>query len=911
MQGVSPGLGVLTTDRQLRVRSWNAWLAAASGLREAEVQGRPLLDVVRPEDREVVAEILGEVLATGSSRVLASAFHRYLIPCAPSVPSSHFDRMQQRVTVAVLGGDRGIAGLMITIDDVTGRRDAERALAATLEAGAASVEPSAIVAAVGAGDWRLRGAAVRALRQSATREEVAHLLESLERDHHQLDVLSSALQVLIAANRDVTAPLVQLLGDRSPNLRMHAALALGELNDAAAIPGLVRALDDEDANVRFHAIEALGRMRAPEAVEPLARIAESGDFFLSFPAIDALARIDDAGVVPSLLALLGHELLRPALIDALAALGDEDCVVPMMERLNAGEIDAAPVAAALERIHARYEGAFGAGLHIVELARLAATPEGIARLSAAVERRDRPLAPLVTVLGWMGPEGVGTLAGALGESSVETPLAAALARLGAAAVTPVIEHLMGGEHQSRLAAAVLLGRLGDRRAVEPLIEALAAADDGLTAAAAGSLASLGDPRALDALLALFAHQNASVRQAAIAAVNSIGAEATATRVRARLTDADPRVRECAIRVAAYFGFDGSTTGILAALGDEREEVRRAAIEQLPIVDDPRALPKLLAALRDETPRNRAAAAHALRSADGGDVEAALIAALADADPWVRYFAAGSLSIQGRHAAVAALARSAADDTATHVRIAAIHAVAALDPGGIADLVAAWTTADDDDLASAAVGALARARGERADALLEAAVHGHRATLRAAATQALAVRGSAQAPEILAWTARTPDSPALAASAIEALRHIAAAADAPGQTGALAALLELGADPLRREAAVVAMAALPPHVIGQLDVALSSPRTPIRLVLVEVLARMRHRQASEVLLRALADDQASMRAAVVAAFGRLGTPAAADALGALRQSDPDPAVRRKAAAVCQRHGWGSRSSEGRA
>jgi len=263
------GLGLLTTDRDLVVRSWNTWLADATGIDEQAAQGRSLIELLPVERRDLYRDLFAEVLQTGASRVLAPAFHHYLIACAPRTPSAHFDQMQQRVTVAPLQGDAGVAGLVVTIEDVTERLDEYRSQAARLEE-----RPTASDAlpAVGASDWRLRGTAVRVLRQSASREEIAHLLESLQREHHDLNLLSSALQVLIAAGRDVVPPLVSLLSDPNPNLRMHAALALGQLQDAAALPALITALDDVDANVRFHAIGAIGRAPAPEAVEPLARI---------------------------------------------------------------------------------------------------------------------------------------------------------------------------------------------------------------------------------------------------------------------------------------------------------------------------------------------------------------------------------------------------------------------------------------------------------------------------------------------------------------------------------------------------------------------------------------------------------------------------------------------------------------
>src|SRR5687767_1951036 len=492
------GLGLLTTDRDLVVRSWNTWLAEATGLDEGAAQGRSLLDRLPAERRDLYRELFAEVLQSGASRVLAPAFHHYLIACPPRTPSSHFDHMQQRVTVAPLRADAGIAGLMVTIEDVTERLDGYRSQTTRLEE-----QPSASEAlpAVGAGDWRLRGTAVKVLRQAASREEIAHLLDSLQREHQDLNLLSSALQVLIAAGRDVVPPLVALLADPNPNLRMHAALALGQLQDPAAQPALIAALDDPDANVRFHAIEAIGRAPGPEAVEPLSRIAASGDFFLAFPAVDALSRADDARVGPSLLSLLSNDLLRPAVVDAFATLGDEDCVPALPALLNTGDGDAGPIAAALASIRRRYDDTYAAGNQIVSLTRAAIGADGIVRLTAAVRARETPLGPLVAVLGWMGPSGADMVVSLIGEPEVQAETTEAVLSMGRHAVAPLIAIVRDGERAARIAAVELLGRLGDREAVSVLTGLLKSPDAELVAATAGALATLGDPQTLEHLVA--------------------------------------------------------------------------------------------------------------------------------------------------------------------------------------------------------------------------------------------------------------------------------------------------------------------------------------------------------------------------------------------------------------------------
>lgn len=195
----APTLGVITTDRQLAIRGWNEWIAETTGVTEAAAVGRPLLEFVPPDRAELYRELFAEVLESGSARVLAPAFHKYLIACAPRVPSEHFQHMQQRVTVAPLTADSGTVGVMITLEDVTERLERERTIAALIQHPGERTHHTET--ALASEDWRVRGAAVRHLRRSATLDEVRHLFETLHRDHHDLNVLNSALRVLIGSGR--------------------------------------------------------------------------------------------------------------------------------------------------------------------------------------------------------------------------------------------------------------------------------------------------------------------------------------------------------------------------------------------------------------------------------------------------------------------------------------------------------------------------------------------------------------------------------------------------------------------------------------------------------------------------------------------------------------------------------------
>jgi HEAT repeat protein len=901
----APTLGIVTTDRHLVVRGWNEWVAVATGVPEAGVVGRPLLELVTGERTEFYRDLFAEVLESGTSRVLAPAFHHYLIACAPRLPSPHFSHMQQRVTVAPLRADADVVGVMITLEDVTERLDHERALANRLEQ-PARVGIDDTRTALASDDWRLRGHAVRALQQSASVDEIRHLFDALQREHHDLNLLNSALRVLIASGRAVVEPLIELLSGNEPNLRMHAALALGELRASAAAPGLVRALEDPDENVRFHAIEALGRIGAPESIDALAAIAASGDFFLGFAAVEALSKADDARVAPLMVRLLDHELLRPAVFATLSAIGDEDSVVPLAQLLNDAGADPGPIATALVRIHARYEASLGAGSFVVDAVRDVLDAGTLTTLAAAVARGGADRVPLVTVLGWTGAPAAGTLAGLLSEADLVKTVVPALVAIGKGAVPDLLHQLEQGSPSVRAAAAAVLGDLDDRRAVPALIAALDDTDAEVVASAAGALAGLADESAVDGLIAVFAHPHAAARRAAIAAINTIGAAGTAAKLQGALADPLPRVRESALRTAGYFGFPECAAAIVAALADPAEEVRRAAIEQLPVMDGIDAASRLLSAVVNETPRNRAAAVHALRQSDDPRAAAALAAALQDADPWVRYYAATSLA-GGRFGGGVAprLAELARQDSSVPVRIAAVTTLAELDSTLTGSVAAELIDDPEDDVATAAVTVLAGLHGRAIDDLLEQAARSPRPALRLAVVRALGQRNQPEAVELLSWAARSDEFSSQSGEAVDSLRRIAASPANPvARRAAVTAMLDLAAQTSRHDEVIAALGRLPDDSVAAVASGLSASRPDLRIAAAEALAAMRHPKASSELSRALSDEDPSVRAAAVTAFGRLGTPSAGRVIAAMRHTDPDEGVRFRAAQACARHGWGA-------
>ena len=870
-------VGILIVDATLAVRTWDAWLAAATGIPTEEACGRPLAAVVPAIAERGFLARFEQVLSTGEVQVLAPAFHHYLIPCAPREPSPHFDRMQQRVTLGPLTeGDR-VTGVMATIEDVTARLDRERELAAGLRDD----------------DWKVRRAAVERLAHEANPDLLDTLLASLRVEHRDFNVLSSALQLLATSELDVTAPLAALLREPDTDLRIQAALALGERQTQGAVDALIGALQDPDVNVRYHAIEALGRMRAPDAVDAVCDVAESEDFFLVFPAIDALARIGDPRVAPRLVPMLRRANVAEAAADALGELGSADVVRPLVEALNGGG-PAEPVARALARIHDRYERHYGGGALIAAEFQAAVAPAGAQRILDAVQGAGQDdLRALVLVLGWLrGPAVERALTRLLAQPAVRADVIEAIVRQDTGIVALLIEQLQAEDPDTRLAAIVAVGRLGDARATLPLVSLLAGHRAQIVAAAS-ALARIGDPRAFDALLPLLSDPDGAVRQGAIGALNSLGHPDMASRVAGLLASPDPLLRESAVRIAGYFGYPDTADALIARAGDGDEGVRRAAIEHLPFVEDPRALAPLAEALADPSAKIRATAAQAYAHIRAADARAPLLAATHDPDAWVRYYAVRSLAALREVSAVPRLAELATADPAMQVRLAAVDSLGSIDGAGVADILLPLAADALTDLAAAALRALGSMDDRRAGAALAAGLRSADPARRLAAVTGLRASASADAVERLAWTAGADDEESVALAAVEALGTIGARAGAHADA-AVDALVAATAEPRRRDTAITALARLPESRIARIAEGLSQPDPAVRRATIEALARMRHPAASSAIRAALQDADAVVREAAVRMLDQLGVRGLSATFARMARQDPARGVRRAAA-----------------
>src|SRR5215213_340675 len=715
-------IGVFTTDLHLVIQVWDASLARLTGISEDSASGHALTTLVPDLEQRGLLKRFQRALNDGVVEVLAPAFHHYLIPCAPVTPAKHFDKMQQRVTIAPLRDDNeSIAGLIVTVEDVTERLEHERELAARLAEGDESTRLSAaeiitdesydttpLVNALSDDSWRVRRAAIKGVSQRAAPEAITALLNSVVENHHNPSLLNSALQVLASTDVDTLSPLIDLLKHRDADLRMQAALVLGEQGDARAADALIQALNDEDTNVRYHAIEALGKLKAGDAVDKLAEIAETSHFFIAFVALDALVEIGDARIVPRMAPLLDDELLRDSTINLVGQLGDETVVAPLTAILiTPATTSTHLVARALATLSDRYEQQYSEGSYIADLTSHQISPTGVQNLLDELESSNQEdLRSIAMVLGWLKGAGVvRALTRLMGRVDLRDEIIKALVRHGSATVDLLMSQLTAEDLEVRRSAIVALGRIGDSSATQALVNTLS--DESLALDAANALGEIGDPRAVDGLLKLIGSEDASVRQAAVSALNSVMPPPVSERIIPLLHDSDPNVRESAVKIAGYFGYPKAASGLVELSRDPNERVRCAAIEHLPFVEEERAFDVLVHAMKEETPNVRAAAARALGSMDAPKVIEQLTEGLADEDVWVRYFSARALGRLRSEEGVAALERLIAKEEFNHVRIAALDSLGQIGGQRVAEIARGLVRDDDRDVARAAQVALGK------------------------------------------------------------------------------------------------------------------------------------------------------------------------------------------------------------
>lgn len=145
--------------------------------------------------------------------------------------------------------------------------------------------------------------------------------------------------------------LVEELGDKSPEVRQNARVALVEIGSVAAGP-LSEALSDPRAQVRWESAKALTELANPVAIPMLIRTLRDEDSGIRWVAAEALIAIGTPAIRPLLQALIdqmGSPEFREGVHHVLHDLEDnhnQHIIGPVLKALSGpAPLTAPPVAA--------------------------------------------------------------------------------------------------------------------------------------------------------------------------------------------------------------------------------------------------------------------------------------------------------------------------------------------------------------------------------------------------------------------------------------------------------------------------------------------------------------------------------------------------------------------------------------
>lgn len=745
--------------------------------------------------------------------------------------------------------------------------------------------------ALGTASWVVRREVVAELGKLG-RAAATAMCEAIEGDRKSERRLAALVDALVASDADVDDLVIALT--RSPNVAVvcDALQVIGRRRMAAAVPQVVELTAHADDNVAVASIEALGQLGGERALACLLGVVVSPSFFRSFPAIDVLSRLGDTRAVEPLVGLLQDPLRGAEAARALGRLGDETATSPLAHLLASPQAATSRVAAvALAEIHDRSLRRYGAEAAFERaLAPHARQEELETRLERALIGADEAEQRAIGILlGFFSSRtSIDSLRPLLDqEPAVAQAAAASLARLARLGQTQVYELLGSAASEQR---ALLIPQLaGSTAAVPALVQCLSDPEPHVRLLSCDALARTGDPSCVDALFALLGDADIALTQAATGALQALGTKRVEELALQGAADASKSRRHASLRILGHLGSERSLPVLLDAARQEDERAREIALLGLATLGGEQATDALLAASSHTSPRTRAAAVRGLGHLEYAPQAAQrLREATTDADAWVRYYACQALGNAGDASAAETLL-GLAEDPAGQVRVAAVDALAKLRTPAALEALGRAALHADLEVRRAALAGIGFTKSLAFLPLLLSASESLDTATRLVSVSALASIGDAQALERVCDVAHTDEEPSVKNAAIELLGETAN----PQATVALIALL---ASASCRSRAVQALSRHAEARAPHLAAALEDASAELAEALVTVLTSLPQSSAEPLLLAALKlANEPARRAAVRALCFAFDSEQSAQALARAASHDPDPEVRRIAAA----------------
>ncbi len=167
--------------------------------------------------------------------------------------------------------------------------------------------------------------------------------------------------------------------------------------------------------------------------------------------------------------------------------------------------------------------------------------------------------------------------------------------IGEPAVEPLIKTLGDKDAIVRRTAAIILGKIGDRRAVEPLIKALRDKNNDVRLWATRALGEIGDARAVEPLMQALGDKDRDIRSGAASVLGEIGDERAVEPLIKALKHEDVVYVRIVIRALAMIG-DERAIGPLVWMFETCHQGVRFELKYALVEFGERALPQLLGGL---------------------------------------------------------------------------------------------------------------------------------------------------------------------------------------------------------------------------------------------------------------------------------------------------------------------------
>jgi HEAT repeat protein len=534
----------------------------------------------------------------------------------------------------------------------------------------------------------VQDAADMSLRKIGGKEVVEAIIPLLRSENVATRNLS--MDILRQIGSQHVAPIIALLKDDDPDVRIFASDILGATNNYMAVhPLCVAMLHDSEVNVRYQAAVSLGELGKPEATEALNNALGSDDW-VNFAVIEALMKIGDDGSITALMRALdkSSELVASIIIDALGGLGHIRAVPVLVKYLD----KSAP--ALRNKILKAIVNIMGSkGLTLLSDEERSSFSK---YLFAASEDDDHEIQDAVIVgLSSLGGEDASrkifALATSIDPEKEPDRYSRAINGLVAQGMTEVLrEGCRSDDDRASHVAIDVLIRLGTPASAQACMEIFWEKGRDLQRAIAKGISTTACEQSkpfflrvlressdgdllksalrflgirmrfedvVEQVIPFLKHRFNDVKEVALDACVAIGGKEMEDVFTAMLTDADSIQRMMGIYGLARIDAARYMGEFEAALADDSVDVRRVAMESLIGLCDSskEVMPRIVSRMiRDESVDIRRSLVNLLGTSQCPGTISFLVKALEDEDIWVRIRAVESLGVRGREEAVSAL-----------------------------------------------------------------------------------------------------------------------------------------------------------------------------------------------------------------------------------------------------------------